>query len=171
MPYYIYKLIGQTKYNTYHYIGSTPDPKKRLRQHCGYISGGAKCTSSKLSSLLYDPHPWNFLYILMTFFPKNIALSLEWQMKMPFATNGLRKRGTRYSKNIDEMLLQIDLVIDYVLKKHEKNIKCKQIFMFIDAKIGIIYEPKNFIIKRLDDLVESILENNIISMLSYLDLY
>ena len=46
--------------NNYTYAGVSPDPKRRLRQHNGEISGGEKYTTSKGPG-------WKHLCIINTF--------------------------------------------------------------------------------------------------------
>ena len=68
--YYCYLI----KNNQYTYNGSTNDLKRRLRQHNGEISGGAKYTSSKEGK-------WEY-YCVMSGFPDKVnALQCEWRWK------------------------------------------------------------------------------------------
>jgi structure-specific endonuclease subunit SLX1 len=77
------------KYKNLTYNGYTNNPKRRLRQHNGYISGGAKYTKISQS--------WEF-YVLITGFTNNInALSCEWKIKHP--TNS-KKRPQKYCGQI-----------------------------------------------------------------------
>lgn len=154
MPYYIYRLVN----NNYHYIGSTPDPYRRIRQHNKELKGGAKVTSSK-------PGIWYYDWLLMTFMNKNNALSLEYHLKHPLNLN--KKRGNRLRKNINYQLEQIDITIEYVFLI--KYIIDKQIFMLIDInkKNDIIYQPKNYIIMYVDKLSYSITKNNLMKYFKY----
>jgi len=167
MPYYIYRLHSQKEKsnNYYHYIGSTPKPKKRIRQHNGIIKGGAKYTSSKINNILINNDTelkWNFQWLLMTFFDKKLALSLEWNMKHPFSFS--KKTNKRFDSKIDIMLLQIDMTIKYFLdKKFDRiNKNSKQIFLLIDSAVDLLYQPDNFIIIKIDHLNNAILDNNIL---------
>ena len=69
------------------YNGSTNDLTRRLRQHNGEISGGAKATH------LGRPH--EFICYLSGFSNHIIALRCEWWIKHP---TGARKRPSQFSK-------------------------------------------------------------------------
>ena len=59
--------------NQYTYVGTSPDPIRRLRQHNGEIKGGAKYTISKGPG-------WRHLCILSGF-DKIQSLQFEWAVK------------------------------------------------------------------------------------------
>lgn len=77
-----YILVSRKDEKTY--VGYTNDPKRRLKQHNGILSGGARYTTKLLSS---DPQEhWEFLCIITSkneAFNKKIAMSLEWWIKHP----------------------------------------------------------------------------------------
>ena len=85
--YYCY-IIRSTNINYPNstYNGSTNNLKRRLRQHNGEISGGAKATVGK--------RPWEYFVIWEGYSSKNEALSCEWRIKHP--TN-LYKRPSKYN--------------------------------------------------------------------------
>ena len=56
------------------YAGVSPDPVRRLRQHNGEISGGAKYTTS------YGPG-WKHFCLVRGFRTKQQALQFEWAVK------------------------------------------------------------------------------------------
>jgi len=67
--------------NNRSYIGSTNDPKRRIRQHNEEISGGAKFTRGR--------GPWHYVCMVQFSNPTEAVnrsrnLSLEWHMKHPF---------------------------------------------------------------------------------------
>lgn len=63
------------KHKNMTYNGFTTDPWKRLRQHNGEISGGAKTTHGK--------GPWKIYVLLTGFKTKNNSLSCEWRIRKP----------------------------------------------------------------------------------------
>ena len=56
------------------YVGVSPDPVRRLRQHNGEICGGAKYTTSKGPG-------WNHICLISGFQDKIQAMQLEWAIK------------------------------------------------------------------------------------------
>ena len=60
--------------NCYTYAGVSPDPVRRLRQHNGEISGGAKYTTSKGSG-------WTHVCLVDGFRDKIEAMQFEWAVK------------------------------------------------------------------------------------------
>lgn len=76
-----YILINKENNSTY--VGYTNNPERRLRQHNGHLKGGAKYTTSKLSTSEHE-NPWEFLLLISSTnpsFDKCKALSLEWHIK------------------------------------------------------------------------------------------
>lgn len=60
--------------NGYTYVGVSPDPIRRLRQHNGEIKGGAKYTTSKGSG-------WRHICLIHGFQNKIQAMQFEWAVK------------------------------------------------------------------------------------------
>jgi structure-specific endonuclease subunit SLX1 len=58
----------------YTYIGATPYPEQRLRQHNGELSGGARATSNR-------PGQWYRVCLVKGFLDNCDALSFEWHWK------------------------------------------------------------------------------------------
>jgi hypothetical protein len=190
MPYYIYRLVGYTNSDIRnHYIGSTPNPYKRIRQHNGIICGGAKNTSSRLYKLINNNETnlkWNYDWILMTFLNKKDALSLEWHMKHPFSCieindniknhyakvifNGkfYNKRCNKLYYDINLMLKQIDITIEYVFVKNNILLNDRTIFLLLDSENMrlINYCPINFKIHYIDKFKYSIINNNLFNYLN-----
>lgn len=71
--YYVYIILSHSRNCSY--CGYTVDPVKRLRQHNGHISGGAKATKGK--------GPWEYLAVITctAWKSKSPAMSLEWHIK------------------------------------------------------------------------------------------
>jgi predicted GIY-YIG superfamily endonuclease len=161
MPYYIYRIQGYDENNkNTNYVGSTPNPKRRIRQHNKIITGGAKFTGSKIDKLTVNEKTslkWNFQWLLMTFFNKNLALSLEWHMKHPFSFG---KKLKKFDKKIDMMMLQIDMTIKCFLQKRSDliNKNNQQIFLFIDDSIIITYKPDNFKVVKMKNINNAVIE-------------
>ena len=73
--------------NGYTYAGVSPDPVRRLRQHNGEISGGAKYTASKGAG-------WKHVCLVTGFRTKIEAMQFEWAVKhvLPKDAGGLVNR-------------------------------------------------------------------------------
>lgn len=73
MTYYVYIIVnpaGRT------YIGYTVNPKRRLRQHCGILVGGARATKCSTE--------WTFLLIMTCYtWTASRAMQVEWLVKHP----------------------------------------------------------------------------------------
>lgn len=92
---YIYLLYSTSCNSTY--IGITNDPDRRLKQHNGIISGGAKATR-KVNDWIYDR-----LYMI----DDNHALSIEWYAKHKKTKNGKWTRTTGLKerrKRLDDLI-------------------------------------------------------------------
>lgn len=68
--YFCYLLIDENR--KYSYIGITNNIQRRLRQHNGIISGGAKYTRGK---------SWNIACFVSNFPDKKAVLQFEWKWK------------------------------------------------------------------------------------------
>ena len=95
---YILRCLNEQHKNLT-YNGSTNDPVRRLRQHMGYISGGAKATRGK---------QWEIYALVTGFTDHNNCLSAEWRIKH---TTGARKRPAMHCgvngriKGLNEILM------------------------------------------------------------------
>jgi predicted GIY-YIG superfamily endonuclease len=67
---YCYLLVSSDYKRTY--IGATNNPDRRLKQHNGELSGGAKATSG---------HEWRRLVLVAGFPDSKAALQFEWAWK------------------------------------------------------------------------------------------
>jgi len=73
---YCYILKSKNEeFKNHTYNGSTNNPIRRLRQHNGEITGGAKATKNK--------GEWEFYFLMTGFKTHNNALSCEWMIKHP----------------------------------------------------------------------------------------
>ena len=87
---YCYLLASDTKT----YVGATIDPNRRLRQHNGELSGGAKATRG---------YVWTRKCLVGPFEDNHKALSFEWHWKY----NSKKFKGTpleRRMKALESMM-------------------------------------------------------------------
>ena len=85
------------------YIGYTNDFKKRLRQHNGEISGGAKYTTAHKGA-----NGWHPVAIIDGFPNNKWAMSFEWRMKKYKNSKGKLKSSSGLNmrlKNIFEIII------------------------------------------------------------------
>ena len=82
--FFVYVLRATGSRRTY--VGATVDPERRLRQHNGLISGGARATRSG--------RPWRCVAVIGGLPSWSDALKLEWRLKRGSA-GGMRKRRKR----------------------------------------------------------------------------
>ncbi|KAF9047348.1 hypothetical protein BJ165DRAFT_1344447, partial [Panaeolus papilionaceus] len=87
---YLLKSI-QTPDSTSIYIGSTPSPPRRIRQHNGEISAGARKTIAK--------RPWVMQMIVHGFPSRLAALQFEWAWQHPHRSRHLRAGDTNIFGN------------------------------------------------------------------------
>ena len=77
-PHLCYILKSAKHLSNYTYNGYTVNIQRRIRQHNGEITGGARTTKAK--------RPWEYIMIIASSdeaFNKNRALSLEWHLRYP----------------------------------------------------------------------------------------
>ncbi len=75
----------------YTYVGATVDPDRRLSQHNGLLSGGAKATARR-------PGEWQRVCLVSGFETERQALSFEWHWKH------FSRRGAGREKGLDKCL-------------------------------------------------------------------
>ena len=83
-PFYACYLLKsrKTPTATATYIGSTPNPPRRLRQHNGELSAGAGKT--------HAGRPWEMVLVVHGFPSRVAALQFEWAWQHPWRTRHLR---------------------------------------------------------------------------------
>ncbi len=143
--YYCYILANTNLELDTTYIGSTNNLVRRLRQHNGEITGGAKATVGK--------GPWNYLAILEGFESHKEALCCEWRIKHPTG----KKRPKKYcgkKGRVDS--LNLVLTLDNWTSKSTGLISGKEYILYLqDEYINLIDKTKIkpcIQIKRLTEL-------------------
>ncbi|KAG0125321.1 hypothetical protein HOY82DRAFT_493047 [Tuber indicum] len=94
MPvFYCVYLLRSTVRPKSFYIGSTPDPRRRLAQHNGETKGGAERTSRE------NLRPWEMTCVVSGFTSSVAALQFEWAWQNPHKTSKIEK-SQRISKSV-----------------------------------------------------------------------
>lgn len=106
MSYYCYVILSDCKKRTY--IGKTNNLERRLKQHNGILSGGAKATKGR---------QWDFFAYVTGFETESEVLSFEWWLKHPY--------GKRYSKlsGVNGKIKALNIIIKKWLDDYDHNLK------------------------------------------------
>ncbi|KAL4788502.1 hypothetical protein BJX76DRAFT_365761 [Aspergillus varians] len=80
---YLLRSLGTGYKSSALYIGSTPDPARRLAQHNGLSKGGACRTADE------KRRPWEMVMVVEGFTSRIAALQFEWAWQHPAATRHL----------------------------------------------------------------------------------
>ena len=129
------------------YNGSTNNLIRRLRQHNGEISGGAKATAGK--------GPWEYMAILEGFESYSEALCCEWRIKHPTG----KKRPKKYcgkKGRIDSLNLVLNLE-NWTSKSTGLKSGHEYTLYILDELTNIIDQTKiksNVNIKSITELIE-----------------
>ncbi|KAI8803411.1 hypothetical protein BJ742DRAFT_498527 [Cladochytrium replicatum] len=89
-PYFVYLLesLGRRCKN-HAYVGSTPNPPRRIRQHNGEIQGGAMKTTRK--------RPWDMVAVVHGFTNKYAGLQFEWAWQNPHLSRHFKEASLNYT--------------------------------------------------------------------------
>jgi structure-specific endonuclease subunit SLX1 len=140
MVYYCYILNNNTeKYNNRTYVGSTNNPKRRIRQHNREISGGAKSTKYC--------NEWMYCVLLSGFPDKINMLQCEWTIKHKkyYGKEGRIKslcktlNQEKWTKN--STIMNKDIKLELTILEKYKNIIEKE-----------LNENNNIIINYVDNI-------------------
>ena len=124
-PHFCYILKSADPKSNYTYNGYTVNLERRIRQHNGEITGGARTTTAR--------RPWEFIMIITSAdekFNRSTALSFEWHIRYP--TNK-KPRPKEYQgpegriKGIDQAIANFKHDYEFVMavKKDYYDIACQ----------------------------------------------
>ncbi|EGF98452.1 uncharacterized protein MELLADRAFT_40851, partial [Melampsora larici-populina 98AG31] len=105
---YLLRSYQNGRMNQRTYVGSTPDPPRRIRQHNGQIKGGAFRTKYY--------RPWEMELICYGFPSKLVALQFEWVWNTPYKSRHLQKDINPPLNTVNQSQSQLEVKLK-VLKK------------------------------------------------------
>ncbi|ORX97842.1 hypothetical protein K493DRAFT_258586, partial [Basidiobolus meristosporus CBS 931.73] len=118
------------------YVGSTPDPIRRLKQHNGELSSGAKKTCKK--------RPWEMVLIVHGF-PSNLAaLQFEWAWQYPHRSRHLSQLRGKFSGQKKEAFLptKLEVLIEMLNSNEWKRWPLK--IRFLKQEVFSSFESLNW---------------------------
>ncbi len=141
----------QPNYHRSTYNGATNNPARRIRQHNGEITGGAKVTTQKGGG-------WQYCAILSGFPDKINCLSCEWRIKCPSGRPG--KRESKYNspagriKSLNEILPLEYWTKQCTVNNREFNMKLHIVEdLYDNLELSVI--PENIEIIVVKEIVSS----------------
>ena len=150
--YFVYIIKGiNTNNKTKFYIGFTNNLYKRIRQHNGELTGGAKATKG---------YKWSYCAIFANIDTNITGLQIEWRLKYSTKSRNIYKRICSFFQYIDEFK-----------KPSPKSDKLKnKLFFYIDHKLaGITDHNINLVKSNYIFLFKCVLDTNIIDHLMEFD--
>ncbi|KAF8477558.1 hypothetical protein BDZ91DRAFT_633867, partial [Kalaharituber pfeilii] len=90
--FYCVYLLRSVPMPTSTYVGCTPDPHRRLREHNGEIQGGSKKTKRRFGMKC---RPWHMVCIVSGFPSHIAALQFEWALGYGWKTTKISKEDRR----------------------------------------------------------------------------
>ncbi|KAF8972892.1 hypothetical protein BDZ97DRAFT_1649124, partial [Flammula alnicola] len=124
---YLLKSI-QTPQSTTVYIGSTPSPPRRIRQHNGELTQGARKTRLK--------RPWVMQMIVHGFPSRLAALQFEWAWQHPHKSRHLRDAGGSIIGGRASRLLKKNIaIVRTMIAKHPFNIWPLHVKLFTEEAV------------------------------------
>ncbi|TPX43560.1 hypothetical protein SeMB42_g04677 [Synchytrium endobioticum] len=129
--YACYLLHATTKkWKNHCYIGSTPNPFRRIKQHNGLMSGGAKKTEKK--------RPWEMVIIVHGFPTKFAALQFEWAWQNPHYSRHF-KRGEYIRAGKDRLLPRKIQVMAEMIARPPWN-RWPLTIHFMNPQVHVLYD-------------------------------